>query len=136
MSKVLYKTLEEVLHSVAEDGAEITAILELAKAGEEARVRDALAHMDKALTLYEQANAEAVAARINLSKAIFDVDIRWKLREPGTEEMSLRVRAARAALLGEDGPGIRRRKAREKAASQCQSEDSPAVQSTEDSPRD
>lgn len=35
MSEVLYKTLEEILHSVAEDGAEITAILELAKAGEE-----------------------------------------------------------------------------------------------------
>lgn len=114
MSEVIYKTLEEILHSVAEDGAEITAILELAKAGEEARVRDALAHMDKALTLYEQANAEAVAARINLSKAIFDVDIRWKLKEPGSEEMILRVRAARAALKGEDGPGIRRRKAREK----------------------
>ena len=114
MSEVLYKTLGEILHSIAEDGAEITAILELAKAGEEARVRDALAHMDKALTLYKQANAEAEAARINLSKAVFDVDIRWKLKEPGAEEMILRVRAARAALKGEDGPGIRRRKAREK----------------------
>lgn len=114
MSEVVYKTLEEILHSVADDGAEITAILELAKAGEEARVRDALAHMEKALQLYEQANSEAKAARINLSKAIFDVDILWKLKEPGAEEMILRVCAARAALKGEDGPGIRRRKAREK----------------------
>lgn len=136
MNETVYKTLEEILHSVAEDGTEITAILELAKAGEEARVRDALEHMDKALKLYELANVEAAAARINLSKAIFDVDICFKLREPDAEEMSLRVCAARAALIGKDGPGIRRRKEREKAASQRQSEDSPAVQSTEDSPRD
>lgn len=114
MSEVLYKTLEEILHSVAEDGAEITAILELAKAGEEARVRDALAHMDKALTLYEQANAEAVAARMHLSKGFFDIRVRGLMPWPDADEMILRVTAARAALKGEDGPGIRRRKVREK----------------------
>ena len=124
MSEVVYKTLEELLHSVAEDGTEVTAILELAKAGKEARVRDALEHMDKALKLCELANVEATAARINLSKAILDVDICFKLREPDAEEMSLRVRAARAALIGEDGPGMRRRRAREKSAGETGNTDS------------
>lgn len=84
--------------------------------GEEARVRDALAHLERAKALYEQAAAEATAARIHLSKARFDIEILYKFPEPRPDEMLLRVTAARAALLGEDGPGMRRRKAREKAA--------------------
>jgi len=116
MSEVVYQSLEEILHSVAVVGSEATAILELAKAGGEARVRDALAHLERAKELYERASAEAKAARISLSKARFDLEILYKFPEPHPDEMLLRVTAARAALLGEDGPGMRRRKAREKAA--------------------
>lgn len=124
MSELVCKTMEELLHSLVEDGLEVLCTKELTKAGEKARVRDALAHMEKAMELYEQAIAETKAARINLSKAIFDIDICWKLREPGAEEMLFRVRAARAALMGEDGPGLRRRRTREKSAGETGNTDS------------
>lgn len=124
MSEVAYKSLKEILHSVADDGNELTAILELAKAGVDARVRDALAHMEKALELYEQANAEAEAARINLSKAMFEININGKFPEPHPDEMLLRVSAARAALMGVDGPGLRRRKVSEKLAGETWKTDS------------
>ena len=114
MSEVIHKTLEELIETLANDGQDAVVLPELAKKGEAVREREALAHMEKAIELYKQAEDEVRQARIHLSVAYFDIRVMGVLREEGTDEMILRVTGARDVLLGRDGPSLRRKAKREK----------------------
>jgi hypothetical protein len=106
--------MRDVVCQPVGEALEQIAILDLAEAGVKARTDDAVRHMERAIEMFRLANVEVEAARMHLSKGLFDIRVRGLMPWPDADEMILRVTAARAALKGEDGPGIRRRKAREK----------------------
>lgn len=113
MEETVFKTLGEILEQIAKDGSEPNAMLEMAEAGVKARTEDAARHMERALALFQQANIEVEAARVHLSKALFDIQVRGLIPWPDADEMIIRVTTARDRLLGKDGPGLRRQKKRE-----------------------
>lgn len=106
--------MRDVVCQPVGEALEQIAILDLAEAGVKARTDDAVRHMERAIEMFRLANVEVEAARMHLSKGLFDIRVRGLMPWPDADEMILRVTAARAALKGEDGPGIRRRKTREK----------------------